>query len=274
MDGEREFRDALAGIRSEFEVVDHLARLFAAESIAKAWSLHTEVMRRYGFDRLVYIYSPLSRSFGALEDCLVLHNVPEGYIAEYLRQGHWRLPYFLSRAEAEGLDCMPWHTPPTETMSASEARAFAFRRSYGMLAGYSIDLGPLTANGRAGIGLCARIELDQDAVDRVWARHGQTIRVLNKALHLRVCTLPHEPEGAALSPRQREVLEWVSAGKSTRDIAILMNVTVATVEKHLRLARERLGAETTAEALMKATVRNQILRLDFSVARRKTPRHE
>jgi LuxR family transcriptional regulator len=37
---------------------------------------------------------------------------------------------------------------------------------------------------------------------------------------------------------------------------------VATVEKHLRGARDALGVETTAQAVRKASVLNQIFRMD------------
>jgi LuxR family transcriptional regulator len=35
-------------------------------------------------------------------------------------------------------------------------------------------------------------------------------------------------------------------------------LTPATVEKHLRLAREALAVETTAQAVLKATMQNQM----------------
>ena len=61
-----------------------------------------------------------------------------------------------------------------------------------------------------------------------------------------------------LTGRQREALEWVGEGKTTQDIATIMGLTQATVEKHLRLAREALGVETTAQAVLKASYQNQI----------------
>ena len=36
-----------------------------------------------------------------------------------------------------------------------------------------------------------------------------------------------------------------------------MDLNQATVEKHLRLARENLNADTTAQAVLKASVQNQ-----------------
>jgi LuxR family transcriptional regulator len=37
-----------------------------------------------------------------------------------------------------------------------------------------------------------------------------------------------------------------------------MGLTAATVEKHLRLAREALDVDTTAQAVLKASFQNQI----------------
>ena len=41
-------------------------------------------------------------------------------------------------------------------------------------------------------------------------------------------------------------------------IGTLMGLTPATVEKHLRLARQALSVETTAQAVLKAAYQNQI----------------
>lgn len=269
MDGDRELLDALTDRRAETWLVDHLARVFAAGSVEEAWLPFADLMRDYGFDRVTYIYSPLSPDYDTLEDTLVLSNVSKRYIDEYVRKGHLRLALFLARAEAAGRDCMSWRPPPPETLSANERQALAMRQSYGFVAGYSISLRGLTGTGRAGVGLGARVDLDHDAVDRIWDRHGRTIILLNQALHLRISTLPHDLDGSALTARQSEVLHWVGAGKSVRDISVILGVTVATVEKHLRLARENLGAQTTAQAVMKGSVRNQIRRVDFSVGRKR-----
>jgi DNA-binding CsgD family transcriptional regulator len=70
-------------------------------------------------------------------------------------------------------------------------------------------------------------------------------------------TLPYS--GARhLTRRQREVLQWVGDGKTTQDIALLIGLTPGTVEKHLRLAREALDVETTAQAVLKAAFYNQM----------------
>ena len=76
--------------------------------------------------------------------------------------------------------------------------------------------------------------------------------------HLKLLNLPHANSRRPLTKRQREVLEWVGDGKTTADIATIMGLTPATVEKHLRLARESLDVDTTAQAVLKASFQNQI----------------
>jgi len=61
-----------------------------------------------------------------------------------------------------------------------------------------------------------------------------------------------------LTARQREALEWVADGKTSQDVALLMGVSAAMVEKHLRLARETLSVDTTAQAVAKAALMNLI----------------
>jgi LuxR family transcriptional regulator len=103
--------------------------------------------------------------------------------------------------------------------------------------------------------------MSQDAVEQVWAEHGDEIIVMNNVMHLKLLTLPYSGD-RTLTKRQREVLQWVGDGKTTQDIAALLKLTPATVEKHLRLARETLCVETTAQAVLKAAFYNQMFLMD------------
>jgi DNA-binding CsgD family transcriptional regulator len=56
---------------------------------------------------------------------------------------------------------------------------------------------------------------------------------------------------AALTPREHEVLAWVAAGKTNRDIAAILGASTRTVEKHLERVYEKLGVETRTAAAMR-----------------------
>jgi LuxR family transcriptional regulator len=117
-------------------------------------------------------------------------------------------------------------------------------------------------NANAGIGLVAKRGMTQDDADAIWAEHGEIIQIINHVAHLCILQLPAAGQRRLLTARQAEVLELVADGKTMQDIAILLERNVATVEKHLRGARDALGVETTAQAVRKASVLNQIFRLD------------
>ena len=54
---------------------------------------------------------------------------------------------------------------------------------------------------------------------------------------------PHD----VLTPRQREVLQLVAEGKSGKEIANILDISVKTVEFHKATLMDRLGMRTTAE---------------------------
>jgi len=58
---------------------------------------------------------------------------------------------------------------------------------------------------------------------------------------------PSEFFGSALTPRQREVLQLVAEGKTTKEISALLHISPKTVEFHRNSLMDELGMRTTAE---------------------------
>jgi DNA-binding CsgD family transcriptional regulator len=56
----------------------------------------------------------------------------------------------------------------------------------------------------------------------------------------------------SLTPRERDVLRWVAAGKTDRDIGAILEISPRTVHKHLQHIYEKLGVETRTAAAMRA----------------------
>lgn len=61
-----------------------------------------------------------------------------------------------------------------------------------------------------------------------------------------------------LSPRERECLYWASEGKSSSDIAEILDLSARTVDSYLEKACAKLGVRTRIEAVA-AAVRAGIL---------------
>ncbi|AUH63340.1 PA1136 family autoinducer-binding transcriptional regulator [Paracoccus zhejiangensis] len=68
----------------------------------------------------------------------------------------------------------------------------------------------------------------------------------------RLIVPPVELPSPSLSPREREVLSWIAAGRRQNEIAATLNLSERTVENHLRRIRRRLGVTTTAQAVTMA----------------------
>ncbi|HYF58893.1 MAG TPA: LuxR C-terminal-related transcriptional regulator [Burkholderiaceae bacterium] len=60
------------------------------------------------------------------------------------------------------------------------------------------------------------------------------------------------PGPGGLTRREREVVGWVGAGKTNRDIAAILGTSPRTVEKHLEHVYVKLGVETRTAAVLRA----------------------
>jgi DNA-binding NarL/FixJ family response regulator len=58
---------------------------------------------------------------------------------------------------------------------------------------------------------------------------------------------PSELFGGSLTPRQREVLQLVAEGKTSKEISALLGISAKTVEYHRNALMDELGVRSTAE---------------------------
>ena len=245
-------------------LLDYLGKLNESNSIEDVWALHTSTMAELGFDRLFYGFTQFrtAQSFGNKEDMLVLTNHDQAYVDAYMEDLFFHAPMVHWATENVGACSWRWMAEHAEALTDSERRVVDLNKKYGITAGYTISFREVSVRSKGAIGLTARRGLMQDEADAIWAELGEMIVQMNNVAHLKITNLPFSTARKGLTKRQREVLEWVGDGKTTQDIASIMGLTPATVEKHLRLAREVLDVETTAQAVLKASFQNQIFVLE------------
>ena len=246
---------------------DYLLELTNARSIEELWSAHCAKMAEYGFDRLLYGFTRYrsGTSLGDPADFVVLTNHDPSYAATFLGERlYFHAPMTRWALENEG--ACSWRQVgalfDNRTLTPDEQRVVSFNLKMKVTAGYTVSFRSISPRVKGAIGLTARPGLSQDDVDAIWAEHGQDLILMNNVAHLRIQTLPQTPMHPPLTERQREVLTWVGDGKTAQDIAVLLGVAPATVEKHLRLARATLSVETTAQAVLKAALENQMFVLE------------
>ncbi|WP_246066629.1 helix-turn-helix transcriptional regulator [Aliiroseovarius halocynthiae] len=229
------------------------------------WDVHCEKMESFGFDRLIYGFTHFmtSNSIGPREDVMTLSSHDPEYMEHYYGLELYRSsPMLLWAAENTGACSWSWIRDNLGMMNESNRKVMELNRKMEVTAGYTLSFQETSRRSKGVIALTAKRGLSQDDVDAIWQEHGNEIEAMNNVTHLKIISLPLSTERARLSKRQREVLEWVGDGKTNQDIATILGVTPATVEKHLRIARDKLGVDTSAQAVLKVSFLNQIFTPD------------
>lgn len=245
-------------------VGDVTADMVAAGTIEAVWQVFCAAMRARRFDRILYCGTRFAHRglFGNLKDALILHLGPQEYADIYIGEELYlhspscawaeRNTGFVSWPEAA--QQMASVISPASMQQAM--RIVELNHQFGVSAGFVGGLNGVVPGMNGVIGVAVEEGLGQAEADALWAEHGRDIETICKVMHLRVSSLPQPILLRPLTTRQREVLEWYSAGKTTQDIATIMGLSTATIEKHMRSARESLDATTTVHAVKKAASMN------------------
>jgi DNA-binding CsgD family transcriptional regulator len=108
----------------------------------------------------------------------------------------------------------------------------------------------------------AMLEQVRPAVGRLFLRTGLLERT--RRAWLIDSGAAADPSGEAslpLTARERDVLRWVAAGKTDRDVADILGISPRTVHKHLEHVYTKLGVETRTAAVMRGLVLGSAPRL-------------
>lgn len=242
---------------------DTLARILSAKTVEDVWETLLTRLQSYGFQNVLYGFTRFhtESGFGDTTDHLVLTNLGPDYVKGYFHDGRYKYgPIVTWAAQNAGVCSWAYVKDIYETLNEKEQETVEFNRSFGVTHGYTIGFDNTSARSKGAIGLSMPpFTGTQEHADAIWKAHGQEINILCNVAHLKIISLPFELR--RLTTRQREVLEWVGDGKTSADVALIMGLTSATVEKHLKLARDALDVETTAQAILKASLLNQFYKI-------------
>jgi DNA-binding CsgD family transcriptional regulator len=124
---------------------------------------------------------------------------------------------------------------------------------------FGIPSNGLSVPVRGPLGECGLLTVSRSAPQAQWEllKRQITGELQEAAVHFHDSVMASTTLGRyfhtpALSSREREILQWVAAGKAQQDVADILAIATRTVEVHLRSAREKLGALTTPQAVGRA----------------------
>lgn len=246
------------------EFDDTFLKLTLSSTIEDAWDIYSSTMSHFGFDRIIYGRTSFRNGFnlGDSTNHFILSNHDPAYINFFVEEFRFQdSPMF--KWSFDNVGCASWSLVmkwiEQGKLSDEQLAVVEGNKKFGVSAGYTISYpNPVSTRNMSSASLTAKIGLSQEDVDNIWDKYGKKLEILSYIFDMKVSSLPHLPEQVRLTKRQREVLEWIGDGKTIQDTAVIMNLTSATVEKHLRLARDALNVDTTAQAVLKASLMNQM----------------
>ncbi|MEP4195937.1 MAG: autoinducer binding domain-containing protein [Aliishimia sp.] len=246
------------------DVQDAVRSMIHAQTTQDVWGIYAKAMTGLGFDKLLYGGTRLPRldhKIGDIRDALILHYGPQEYVDLYLGEELFlHSPSYAWAAQHSGF--ASWQQALSQFSGEprpEHLRILQLNAQFGVFAGYVGSLDDLVRGMHGVIGVSPIGSLNQADTDLLWADVGRDVEMLSNLLQLRIASLPMAGQRRPLTSRQRESLNWCAQGKTMQDIADIMDLSAATIEKHLRMAREALDATTTAHAVQKATSLNLLV---------------
>lgn len=240
-----------------------IATILRQQSLDHAWAVLTTTFETYGFDRLIYGRTNFLKGhyFGEDRDHVLLAKHDQEYVRQYITNKVFRFgPFFFWSLKNNGF--ISWSHADNLDLPA-EAIAMAMKGTeinlrYDVTAGYTASFPNARPTQKSVASICARRGISQGEVDNIWTENRDTLEGCLLAFDLKCATLPYLEHNNLLTPKQREVLGWVAEGKSIDDIAVIMQLSRSTIEKHLANSRARLGVTANAQAVAKLIFLNQL----------------
>ena len=241
-----------------------MTELLAARDVASVWRIWADTLERLGLTNLLYGATriPTWGIIGDGQDALILYRGPQSYADVYLGEELYLNSATYDWAN-ENSGFVSWPEAIAQQKGGAptpaQMKILQLNIAHGCLAGFVGSLNDVVPGMRGVIGLSPGGGMMQPEADALWDRVGEDVEMLCRLAHLRIGSLPQTPQRRPLTSRQREVLSWCAQGKTMQDVATIMDLSIATVEKHLRMAREALNASTTAHAVQKAVSLNLLV---------------
>jgi len=229
-----------------------LDNLKAFEGCRDARSLQTQMisaLARFGFKHASIIAAPTSANKKSFADRTLLSTWPKTWFEQYNQQNFVRDDPVVAMTHV-ATKTFRWSEVIPKTSRAKSIMATA-REDHGLKHGICIPI-------RVFEGLYAAVSIAGEEVDQNDSGkfYSELIGVyaFNRLLNLGA----EYPPPRTLTERQREIMHWIAAGKTTWDVGIILNLSVNTVNKTIANAMERLNVATRAQAVAEAIRRGEI----------------
>jgi DNA-binding CsgD family transcriptional regulator len=233
---------------------DDLQRLSETDSIEQLTERCRSQALTLGFDNFVYaLRVPTHFSEARL---IMLDGYPNGWVQRYFEQSHFSADPVMAHC-ANHLVPVQWSDLQAAPNSAAE-RVMNEAGEFGLRGGVSMPI----HSPRGELGILSLSVNRPEAAAREVTRHALPfVQLLGAYLHeavRRVSGLDTGAQQPALNARETECLRWAADGKTSGEIASILNLAQSTVNFHLNNAVGKLDVSNRQHAVARAALQGLI----------------
>ncbi len=211
------------------------------------WNVFLDYFKSQGIEQISYHHLPPAGAAEGDKIRIVTEGFPDDWVCQYISNKLYKIDPiadFAARADEPFF----WSDIDKLTRLTKSQEAFIEARKAADIGdGLAIQVfGPFGRNGYVGIGIPE--ELHKQAAERA-----HQYQWVCQFAHQRYCaitrsSLPSLPE---LTPREREILQWVAKGKSNGVIADILGLSAHTIDAYMRRIFNKLGTSDRVTAAIR-----------------------
>lgn len=232
------------------DTLSAIERIGAAQSPAAIGEIITGTAASFGYGHVCFLTS--AGSHQPFEERVLWQAWPKSWAEQYRSSNFYAHDPLAPRIRQQA-EMFAWSDLPVDRMSPAsrhvmEIAAVDYDLRFGLCA-------PVHGmNGyQAGLSLAGRdVERTPEANSAIEL---VTMYAFNRFAILRS---RQQTKPAVLSAREREVMNWVAAGKTAWDTSVILSISEDTVNKTVTAAMHKLNAHTRAQAVAEAIKRGLI----------------
>ena len=228
---------------------DYVEKANAAGSIDELFATYLGAIARHGLDRALFALITDHNDIGERAGIGVVHNFPQDWMAHYFENGYERIdPVPIYGASQFG--AYRWEDVPERmTLTRKQETCLSLGIEAGLNHGVATYLRGIR-NQVAGVSLASSEKKDgfDGKIDLItaYSNHFYTrYRLMHEARD-------PEPVNFFLTPREKDILEWAAEGKTDFEIGTIMNISLHTVDFHMRNIMRKSGSHSRVTAVVKA----------------------
>ncbi|MEO1244330.1 MAG: LuxR family transcriptional regulator [Pseudomonadota bacterium] len=238
---------------------DYVEQVSQADSSDTVFALLRAAADDLGFDRHAYCALTRRGYFRAAANTspALAHSFPESWSERYVELGYVHSDPVIQHA-AELDNPFLWDSLGSSfALDKLQTRLLREAEDSGLNNGVGIPL----HGARGSLSLMSFASSSRHPNPTPVLPHLHVVASQFHAAYTDLVRSPAVSTGIALSPRERECLQWTACGKTAWEVGMLMRISENTVKFHLRNAMKKLDATTSIQAVVKA-INHGLIRLD------------